>query len=144
MNVIEPVEIVLDKPRKLRPTHYALMSAERELNRQRNATPSNAASIDFAIIKAYNETLFGVGSYPLDLTVCLLWAFLLPDDGNLTIRQAAELIDQANITRGELNDALWRAYRSVAGKSISEAAPGEEKKTEAPDPPIGSGTAPLQ
>lgn len=138
IEIFKPIEIMLDKPRRLRPTHRALFEAEQKINELRHATPATACSIDYLIVKAYNDTLAGTGTYPLDLTVVLLWAFLLPDDPKLTTDRVMAAMDATELTRGQINDALWRAYIAVAGKNITSAPAPEEDKKKDPSQQTGS------
>lgn len=140
MSAIDPVEIVLDKPRLLKPNHRALRVAESELNRMRRATPLTACSIDFALVVSYNT-----GIYPRDLQACLLLGFLSTDNPKLSIDDIDGILDKTAATSAEINDKLWEAYKAVAGKNIQTAKPNDEdpeKKTNGQDQRTGSDSAP--
>lgn len=140
MGPFDPIEIMLDKPRLLKPNHRALRIAESELNRQRRATPLTACAIDFALVVSYNT-----GIYPRDLQAALLLGFLSTDDPKLTLDDIDKILDQTEATSAEINDKLWAAFSAVAGKNIKTAQPGDddpEKKTDGPDPLTGSSSGP--
>lgn len=85
MNAIEPVEIVLDKPRKMLLTMGALRKAEAELNRARGLNGAERVSI-FEVI---NREIQGFATDQLklgaDFIVILLWASLLHEEKALTL-----------------------------------------------------------
>src|SRR5687768_7147850 len=140
MGPIEPVEIVLDKLRLLKPNHRALRLAESELNRMRRATPLTACSIDFALVVSYNA-----GIYPRDLQAALLLGFLITDNPKFTIDDIDKILARTEATSAEINDKLWAAYSAVAGKNVKAAKPEDEdpeKKTNGQDQPTGSGSGP--
>ena len=137
--IIDPIEIVLDKSRLLKVNHRALRIAEAELNRMRRATPLTACSIDFAIVVSYNS-----GIYPRDLQAALLLGFLSTDNPKLTIDDIDGILDKTEGTFSYINDKLWEAYKSVAGKNIKTADNADaEKKTIGADQPTGSDSGAL-
>jgi hypothetical protein len=88
---VEPVEIVLDKPRKMKLTFGALFRAEQALNEARKLTGQEQVSI-FNVI---NTELQKVGENGItihaDFIVILLWASLSDDDPSLTLDQTKAL-----------------------------------------------------
>ncbi len=144
MSVIEPVEIILDKPRKLLLNHQALRRAENEVNKQRFAKPIDYTNIDNLMVSAYNTVFRLSGMLPRDLLSCLLWASIVPDsprDPKLTIDRVDELLDQSEMSDADISVVIWSAYIKVAGKNFkqvgdSETDDSEEKKTK--DQPTGS------
>lgn len=85
MQLIEPVEITLDRPRKMLLTLGALRRADQEFNKARGLTGDARVSI-FDVI---NTELKNVAADNLkfgpDLIAIMLWASLLNDDPNLTL-----------------------------------------------------------
>lgn len=143
MNLIEPIEIVLDKPRKLLINHLTLFKAEGEINRMRFAKPEDYAAIDVLMIDSFNHLYRARGMLPLDLLLCLICHGLVYDDPKekrLTIEQVAALLDKSETSRAELSGVIWGAYYRVASKNLkqveADAPPTDEKKTE--DQPTGS------
>jgi len=152
MNVIEPIEIVLDKPRKLMLGHWGLYTAEMEINKQRGAKPEEHVAIDFMMVDAYNRIFLKTGLLPLDLMVCVLWAGLLHEDPKITKEKVAALMDQSQLSRADLSAKVWAAYFSSSKNSLKvstesddvgarQDAPAEdgEKKT---DKTSGSNSGP--
>lgn len=87
MNVTEPVEIILDKPRKMKLTLGALRRAEIALNAAR-AWGGVAPTSIFEVI---NTELRQVGegiNLRADFIIILLWASLTDEDPELTLEQA--------------------------------------------------------
>lgn len=137
MNLIEPVDITLDKPRKLLINHLALFKAEAEINRMRFAKPEDYAAIDVLMVDAFNHIYRGKGMLPLDLLLCLISFGLVyesPKEKRFTIEDIAALLDGSEVSRAELSGIVWGAYFRIAGKNLKTVdadAPLEgEKKTE--------------
>lgn len=151
MNLIEPIEVVLDKPRKILINHLALYRAEAEINKLRFARPEQYVSIDVLMIEGFNNLFRARGMLPMDLLLCMLWAGLVYDDPKkprLTIEQVAALLDASETNRGEISGALWAAYFKVAGKNLKVVGPEDsaqdagEKKTEGQPTGSGNGVSP--
>jgi len=150
MPVIEPVEILLDKPRKFLINHTALRRAETEVNKQRFAKPIEHTNIDNLMVSAYNTVYRLSGMLPRDLLTCLLWASHVPEnpkEAKLTIEKIDDLLDQSQSSDADIAVILWNAYFKVAGRNFGIASAesedsGEEKKTEAQ--PTGSGSGPRE
>ena len=147
MNVIEPTEIILDRPRKLMINHRALRKAESEVNKLRFANPSNYANIDGLMIAAYNTMYRSMGLLPRDLMSCLLWAGLSDEDPKLTLDKIESLLDSTDASLAEISGKVWAAYFKSAGKNlviVGEADNDAEKKTISEDQPTGlnSGASP--
>jgi len=141
--MIEPVEIVLDKPRKLLINHLALYRAEAEINKLRFAKPEDYASIDALMVDGFNHLFRSRGMLPLDLLLCMLWAGLVYDDPKkprLSIEQVAAVLDEAKANRAEISGAIWGAYFKVAGRNLKVvgAEDGEATEKKNQDPPTGS------
>lgn len=128
MNVIEPVDIVLDKPRKLLLGYLGLYTAEMEINKLRGAKPDEHVSIDFMMINAYNLTLLTTGLLPVDVLLCVLWAGLLHEEPKITKEKVAALMDQSPLTRGDLSAKVWAAYASSSKNmfKVTTAADAEQ------------------
>lgn len=147
--ISEPIEIELDRPRKLKLTTRALMRAESEINRRRGAQVQERVSIDFLLFKAARDQLTGSGSFPLDLLAVLLWAGLQAEepDPKLTPDGVLDLVDASPLSRGALVTAVWEHYNEVTKKPRSDSAPAEDGGGE-DDSPLaerpGSTTGPLQ
>lgn len=107
MNAIEPVEIVLDKPRKMLFTFGALKAAEREINKIRTATGEAKTSV-FTIL----------GEMSPDTISILVWACLLHEDSTLTIEQVDAMPFNMEIA-AKINQCLGVQIKS-------EEAPDEE------------------
>lgn len=126
-NVIEPVEIELDKTRHLLFNLRALFHAEREINRWRRADVKDFVSIDYLIISAAQKGLMAAGAFPLDLLITLIWAGLTHEDPELTIDQVCDLIGRSPLQRGKIVDATWEAYDRSVRKAGKEPANGEDQ-----------------
>jgi hypothetical protein len=133
----EPIEIELDKPRKVFLKAEALMRAEKEINRQRDAKIADHVSIDFLIFKAASDFLQGTGNFPLDLVAVLLWAGLnaAPHEtkDEVTVDKVLDLIDLSPLPRGQILTRLWEHYSDVTKREPSTSSAqgnGEDK----PDP----------
>lgn len=143
MSLIEPTEIVLDKPRKLLINHLALYRAEAEINKLRFAKPEDYASIDALMVDGFNHLFRARGMLPMDLLLCMLWAGLVYDDPKkprLTIEQVAGLLDGAQVNRAEISGTVWGAYFKVAGKNLrvmSDGEAGDDAEKKSQDPPTG-------
>jgi hypothetical protein len=140
MGTIEPVEVLLDKPRKLLINHFCLYRAEAEVNKLRFAKPEEYCAIDVLMVDAFNHLYRARGMLPLDLLLCMIAFGLVyePKEKRLTLEQIAELLDASELSRAELSGIVWGAYFKVAGKNLKQVAaegPDEEKKTA--DPPTG-------
>jgi hypothetical protein len=78
---VQPIEIDLDKPRRLLLTVGGLKAAERELNKSRNLQPRKA------IFRIMMEELPQVeqGDVGMDFCEAILWASMLHEDPDLSI-----------------------------------------------------------
>lgn len=144
MGTIEPVEVSLDKPRKLLINHFCLYRAEAEVNKLRFAKPEEYCSIDVLMVDAFNHLYRARGMLPLDLLLCMICFGIVyePKEKRLTLEQIAEVLDASEMSRAELSGIVWGAYFTVAGKNLKQVdAPDEEKKTA--DPPTGQSSGPL-
>lgn len=137
MNAIEPVEIILDKPRKLKPNHRGLRIAEAAFNKLNGVSGYTSCGIDFALVLAYNTEI-----YTRNLQCALLLGFLSTDNPDLTIEDVDNILDHTALPFAEINDKLWEAYKRVAGSSLTFGKGAAEKKTTNPDPPTGSSSGP--
>jgi hypothetical protein len=137
-SAIEAIDIVLDKPRRLRLDHAGLFRAECEINRIRGASPEERAGIDYLMVRAYSGILRSV-LLPLDLLFCVLLQALLHEDPKLTFDDMPKLIEASPLTRGDISVFLWEAYLKCAGKNLriktedstAEAGSEEEEKKSA-------------
>lgn len=137
MNLLEPIEITLDKPRKLLINHLTLFKAEADINKMRSAKPEDYAAIDSLMIDAFNHLYRARGMLPLDLMICLLTHGLVYEKGEkrLTIEEITALLDKTELSRAELSGIIWGAYFKVASKSLqavdanSEEGKAEQKKS---------------
>jgi hypothetical protein len=142
MTPIEPVEVILDKPRKLLINHFALYRAEAEVNKLRFAKPEDYASIDALMVDGFNNLYRARGMMPMDLLLCLITFGMVYDDPKerrLTVDQVAALLDVSESDRGTLSGTIWGAYFKLAGRNLKVATQGDvdaEKKTT--DQPTGS------
>lgn len=147
MSPIEPVEIILDKPRKLLINHFTLYRAEAEVNRLRYAKPEEYASIDVMMVEGFNHIFKSLGMLPMDLMLAMLCHGLVyedPKEKRLNIEQVAGLLDLPEVDRQVVSTAIWAAYFKVAGKNIKIVGPEDtEKKTDLSDPPTGLESGPL-
>lgn len=155
--LIEPIEILLDKPRKIRMGHRALFEAETKINQIRGASAFARVSIDYLFINGMNAWSLLKSPFPMDLLVALLWASLVPeekrdDNGKkyreaLSFEQVMDLLDQSQTPLMDIAPILFDAYCKAAGNSIKEKQPGEtsaedEKKTVNPETGSASGALP--
>jgi hypothetical protein len=142
-NLIEPIEIQLDRARKILLNHRALRQAESEFNRRRFAAPKDYVNIDAVMVEAYNNIFRMSGMMPRDLLACVLWAGLLNEDPKLSLDDVDDLLDQSPLSDAELSGIVWAAYFKAAGrnlKQVNSPEADEEKKTA--DQPTGSGSGP--
>ena len=134
MTPIQPIEIVLDKPRKLLINNMALYKTEADINRLRYAKPEDYASIDVLMVDAFNHLFRARGLLPMDLMLSMLVNGLIYEKGEkrLSLEEIAELIDNSESSRAELSGQVWAAYFNNAGKNLkfSDKIEDEEKKTE--------------
>ena len=87
MRIVEPIEVELDKKRRLLLTVGGLKQAERELNRSRNLQPRKA------IFRIMMEELPQVeqGDFGIDFCEAILWAAMLHEDPEITLEQVGNL-----------------------------------------------------
>jgi len=141
----EPIDIVLDKPRRLRFNLEALMLAEREINRSRGVRPAEYINIEYLILWSASAQVAGTGSFALDLVTTLLWAGLRWEDKALTVDKVPALMDASPLTHGEIMTTIWEAYNlhsKRARKPADTAPPVEDSDPLAQRP--GSITGALQ
>jgi hypothetical protein len=93
-DLIEPIEIMLDKPRHLKITMSGMMKAERKLKELRNQP-------NLSMWLAPIEEL-GAGGFSMDMTCALLWAGLIHEDSALTFEQIPDLIDSLSTSPQEI------------------------------------------
>lgn len=143
--LFEPIEIELDKPRKFFLSARALMRAEKEVNRQRGAKPSEHVSIDYLTYRAAADFLAGAGNFPLDLVAVLLWAGLnaaAPDKDQLAaVDQAADLLDQSPLPRGRVLTLIWEHYAEVTQRKRSPESEGDSGAQEGQELPLARGSS---
>lgn len=132
MTPIEPVEILLDKPRKILINHRALYKTEQEVNRQRFAKPDDYVQIHKLMVDSFNNMFRASGLLPMDLLLSLISNSLIAERGEkkLTMDEVADLLDKAETGMAEISAAVWTAYFSVAGRNLKTIEPGDEKKTD--------------
>lgn len=146
MSAIEPVEIVLDKPRKLLINHWTLYRAEAEINKLRFAKPDDYVSIDVLMVDGFNNLFRARGMLPMDLLLCMICYGLQYDDSKekrLTLEQVAGLLDTSETSRAEISGTVWGAFYKVAGKHLkiataADVAADEEQEKKNKDQPTGS------
>lgn len=124
----DPVEIQLDKKRKLLFGLGVLRRAETEINKRRGASISQYVNIDYLMIRSAMDQAAGTGGFPLDLLIVMLWAGLSTEDPRITFDSTVDLIEQSPLTRGEIATIVWDAYIATTEKS-------GEKKESTEDPP---------
>jgi hypothetical protein len=122
------------------------MLAEGEINRRRGARPNEFVNIEFLILSSAAAQVSGVGGFPLDLLVVMLWAGLRWEDPTLSIQMVPSLMEASPLTRGAIATKIWDAYmlqskRSKEPEGQAEGANGD-KDPLAPRP--GSNTGVLQ
>ena len=134
MTPIEPLEIVLDRPRKVLINHLALFKAENEINRRRGAKPEEWASIDVLMVDAFNRIYRARGMLPRDLLVVMIWAGLGHETSKpaLTVEQITGLLDNSEKGVAELSGEIWNAYFLANTKNL-KAADTDEKKNQSAD-----------
>lgn len=142
----EPIDITLDKPRRLRFNLEALMLAEREINRNRGARPSEYINIEYLIISSASAQIAGTGGFALDLMTVLLWAALRWEDKALTLDKVPTLVEASPLPHGQIMTLIWDAYISHTQRhkktTADDAPPVEDRDPLAPRP--GSNTGVLQ
>lgn len=145
MNAIQPVDILLDKPRRLLLNHRAFCLAESEINKRRFAKMEDYRGLDDLMIDANNRLLLRGRMPPMDLLIVMIWAGLLFENPALKIDDIAPLLDASSTPRAELCGAVWRAWIEFSGANLMAQAPGapsEEKKTLPEGQPNGAGSSP--
>lgn len=138
MTPIEPVEITLDKPRKVLFNHNALIVAEREINKQRGATPQTYTSLEvlmYDAIRLVYQSKGALGALPRDILVTMLWAGLNydPKARQFTIEQTLNLLDQSSLGISQLSIDIWNAYFKANEnnfKIVASDSPEPEKKSD--------------
>jgi hypothetical protein len=129
---LQPIDIQLDKPRKLLINSMALRKAEFELNRLRGSDVRSWESIDGLIFQAYGKVYNTTGRLPADLLFCLLWGGLLHEDPKLQLDDVGQLLDRSPLNLSEISGIIWRAYWAYSSKGLQkpeESKPdGEESK----------------
>src|SRR5688572_30786767 len=133
---LTPIELNLDKPRKVLLNAPALLRAEQVVNRRRGGTVFEWVSIDYLIWRAAAAET----GFPLDLVAALLWSGLVEADSNKTknvlsfdggylsnikFEDVVALIDQSAMHRGDILRALIEHYESGTTR--------KPKTTSAPD-----------
>lgn len=141
--IVDPVEIVLDKPRRLLITKRGLRLAEAELNKQRYPITGRVSNIDAYVVQAINDVIRLGGIMPRDLIVCLLWAALLHEDSKLKIEQIDEIMDKSVTGDAEISGQLMGLYLNCAGPTVQKGAAEPEKKTTDPQTGPDSGASPV-
>lgn len=120
MRPIQPIDIVLDRPRHLLLNLKALALAEREL-----ATLLDRKKV--SLIKVFQSGEVGVS----DL-VCLVWAGLLHEDPTLTLDQAMALLGASDLE--SIATKLMEAMQAHMGVTRTEEAPSLPDPTQATAP----------
>jgi len=137
--IVEPVEIDLDRKRLLRLDMFALMAAEREINKTRCPPPptGEGPSMTPRRLSIFNVIHDEITSGDLhakqenwsnisiELVLILFWAALLADDSKLTLEQAGHLTSDLKLVIQKTVEAVGRAF---AGGEVEEPEE-EEKKT---------------
>ena len=118
MRIIEPIEIELDRPRKLLLTLEALKRAQIELNRERQTDPPKPI---FRIMSEEMERGLDIG---MDFCQIIIWAAMLYDDPAITIDHVGRIMPW-NITLGLINQLINGTYAKI---DQSEEIPDSEKK----------------
>lgn len=85
--IIEPIEIVTDKPRHLLLTVAGLKAAERELNKSRELQPRKAI---FRIILEECQ-LVDQGDMGMDFCEVILWAAMIHEDPDLKLSEVGKM-----------------------------------------------------
>ena len=158
MNVIEPAEILLDKPRKVLVNHAALFKAETEVNRIRGNTAFNRLGIDYLIVNAFNALIMLKAPFPLDLLAVMLWASIVREESRdakgrvqreeIKFEDIFPILDDSQTATNDIAVALFEAYCKTAGKNIKrgEAAKDDdgeaEKKNHSQSTGLNSGASP--
>jgi len=146
--LIEPIEILLDKPRKILVNHAALFRAEGEVNRVRGNNAFGRVSIDYLMVNAFNAMTFMGAPLPLDLLAALLWASLVREPKEeIAFDDIFGMLDKSQTATNDLAVSLWQGYVATAGKSLKqgeskEVDPDQEKKTVSPETGFGSSALP--
>jgi len=118
VRIVEPIEVELDRPRKLLLTLEALKRAQTELNRERQNDPPKAI---FRMMSEEMEKGVDIG---VDFCEVMLWAAMLYDDPGITIDQVGRIMPWT-VTLPLLNQLINGAYAKV---DQSEELPDVEKK----------------
>src|SRR5215471_10041242 len=118
MRISEPIEIELDRPRKLLLTLAALKRAQTELNRERKNDPPKTI---FRMMSEEMEKGFDV---EIDFCEVMIWAAMLDDDPTITIDQVGHIMPWA-VTLPLLNQLINGTYAKMDRDS---EAPDIEKK----------------
>jgi len=118
MRISEPIEIELDRPRKLLLTIQALKRAQTELNRERQTDPPKPI---FRIMSEEMEKGVDIG---VDFCEVMIWAAMLYDDPDITIDQVGRIMPWT-ATLPLLNQLINGAYAKI---DQSEELPDTEKK----------------
>lgn len=137
--IVEPVEVVLDKPRKLVLNNKALFEAETKINEIRRSGSFGRVSFDYLVIQATNAMQIMRAPFPRDLLAASLWAGIIRDPGEkISFEDIFDIMDNSETSIMDIGVAVFEAYSRSAGKNIKEVPPGEKvsaeekKKTDSP------------
>lgn len=144
--LIEPVEILLDKPRKVQINKRALLTAETEVNRIRGASTFGRVSIDYLMLSLGKLLGFMKTPFPLDLRASMLYAAIIREPKeSLSFDDVLAMLDKTETPDLDIDEAILVMWTKQAGGSLTSdpaKAETDEKKTE--NPVIGntSGASP--
>jgi hypothetical protein len=121
---VQPIEIDLDKPRRLLLTVGGLKAAERELNKSRGLQPRKA------IFRIMMEELPQVeqGDVGMDFCEAILWASMLHEDPDLSIDAVGQMpFDLRDVMQLTLR-VITETYLKIEPKTDETPIESAEKK----------------
>ena len=135
MTPIEPIEINLDRSRKVLINHRALFKAEGEINKRRGAKVEDWASIDVLMVDAFNLIYRSRGMLPLDLLAVMIWASIVYENNEraLTVEQITDLFDDPSVSRAALSGDIWGAYFKASMRNLKQLPPENEAEKKSGD-----------
>src|SRR5689334_12937742 len=135
--LIEPIEILLDKPRKIRINKRALLTAENEVNRIRGTSTFGRVSIDYLMLSLGRMLTLLKTPFPLDLRASMLYGGLIREaKEEIGFDDILDILDKTDTPDGDIDSAIFELWVKQAGKSLTTEpakAQTDEKKTENQD-----------
>jgi len=135
VELIEPIEIELDKKRQLKITLAGMIQAERKLKQLRGDPMLSLWLLPMEELNA--------GGFSVETTMALLWAGLVHQDKDLTFDEMLELPSDPKEIVAKVRDAFMRFYKLKNPNEadvVGETETDDKKKPSQPG--LNSGHSP--